>query len=82
MGLRGRLRHNGVVLPATAFPRDHGVRQGDVVENKRLAATLELIKAAQAQRVEERLARTKTTRRDARLLKAGTAKRTGAGDSP
>ena len=75
-------RHNGVDLPATAFPRDHGVRQGDVVENKRLAATLELIKAAQAQRVEERLARTKTTRRDARLLKAGTAKRTGAGDSP
>ncbi len=74
--------HDGTELPATAFPRDHGVRQGEVVENKRLAATLELIKAAQAGRAEERLERTRTTKRNARLLKAGTERRTGAKAAP
>jgi hypothetical protein len=71
-------RHAGRELPATAFPRDYGVRQGDVVENKRLGVALALIKSSQAERVEERLLRSRTTQREARLLREGTRRRTGA----
>ena len=34
--------HGEHELRATAFPRDHSVRQGEVVENKRLSATMDL----------------------------------------
>ena len=68
-------------LLATAFPKDHGVPQGEVVENKRLSAALDFIKAQQRGRTEAKLARPSTTRRDARLLRAGTARRPEAGPS-
>ena len=73
--------HGEHQLPATAFPKDDGVRQGDIVENKRLSAVLELIKADQASRTEARIAKGGTTRRDARLLREGVQRRT-AGAAP
>ncbi len=69
-------------LRATAFPKDHSVRQGEVVENKRLSATMEFIKERQRQRVEATITKRSTTLRDARLLRAGTPRRTATGPSP
>jgi hypothetical protein len=73
--------HGGHELLATAFPKEHGVRQGDVVESKRLSATMEFIKARQRERAEATAAKPSTTLREARLLRAGTPRRTGS-DSP
>jgi len=67
--------HGEHALLATAFPKDHGVPQGEVVENKRLSAALDFIKAQQRERTEAKLARPSTTRRDARLLRAGPPRR-------
>ncbi|MCP4741103.1 MAG: ISNCY family transposase [Proteobacteria bacterium] len=66
----------GQELPATAFPKETAVRHVEVVENKRLNAALEFIKAQQQQRVEAKVAKTFTTLRDAKLLHAGTHRRT------
>ena len=73
--------HGEHALLATAFPKDHGVPQGEVVENKRLSAALEFIKVQQCERVEAKLAKRSTTRRDARLLRTGTPRRPQAGSS-
>ncbi len=67
--------HGEHALLATAFPKDHGVPQGEVVENKRLSAALNFIKAQQRERTEAKVAKPSTTRRDARLLRAGTPRR-------
>ncbi len=77
-----RIRHNEHELPATAFPRDHSVRQGEVVDNKRLSETMDLIREKQRQRVEERIVKPSTTLRDARLLREGTPRRTATRASP
>jgi hypothetical protein len=66
----------GQELPATAFPKEHAVRNVEVVENKRLSAAMEFIKAQQSERAEARAATKSTTLRDARLLRAGTHKGT------
>jgi hypothetical protein len=71
--------HGERPLQATAFPKDHAVRQGDVVDNKRLSAALEFIKEQQRERTEKKIAKPSTTRREARLLRAGTPRRHEAG---
>ena len=73
--------HSEHELQATAFPKDHSVRQGGVVENKRLSATMDFIKEKQRQRTEVKIAKPSTTLRDARLLRAGTPRRTATGSS-
>ena len=73
--------HGEHELLATAFPKEHRVQQGEVVENKRLSAALNLIKEQQRERTEARVAKPSTTRRDARLLRAGTPRRTSTGSS-
>ncbi len=57
------------------------MRQGDVVESKRLSATMEYIKERQRERIEVTAAKPSTTLRKARLLRAGTPRRTPP-DSP
>ena len=74
--------HGEHELLATAFPKEHCVQQGEVVENKRLSATLEFIKKKQRERAEVKIAKSSTTRRDARLLRSGTPRRSGTGASP
>jgi hypothetical protein len=49
--------HSEHELLATAFPKEHGVRQGEVVESKRLSATIEFIKERQRERIEARVAK-------------------------
>lgn len=71
--------HGEAELLATAFPKEHGVRQGDVVESKRLSATLEFIKERQRERIEAKVAKPSTTLRKARLLRAGTPRWTSPG---
>ena len=66
----------GLELPATAFPKEHAVRPVEVVENKRLNAALEFMRVQQKRRVDAQVAKTSTTRRDARLLREGTQRRT------
>jgi hypothetical protein len=73
--------HGEHALEATAFPKDHGTRPGEVVENKRLSAALEFIKAQQRERTEAKVAKPATTRREARLLRAGAPRRPAAGSS-
>jgi len=73
--------HGEQPLLATAFPKEHGVQQGEVVENKRLSATMDFIKEKQRQRIEEKIAKPSTTLRKARLLRAGTPRRTATGSS-
>ena len=68
-------------LRATAFPKDHGVQQGEVVENQRLSAALDFIKEKQRERTEATVAKPSMTRRNARLLRAETPRRTEAGSS-
>ena len=52
------------------------MRQGEAVENKLLAATMDYIKEKQRQRTEAKIAKPSTTLRKARLLRAGTPRRT------
>jgi transposase len=73
--------HGEHELLATAFPKDHAARQGEVVDNKRLSAALEFIKEQQRLRTEAKVAKPSTTRRDARLLRAGTPRRPESGSS-
>ncbi len=74
--------HGEHELQATAFPKDHSVRQGEVVENKRLSETMDFIREKQRQRIEAKIAKPSTTLRDARLLRAGTRRRTATGAAP
>jgi hypothetical protein len=76
-----RFWHGEHALRATAFPKEHSVRQGEVVENKRLAATMDYIKEKQRQRTEAKIAKPSTTLREARLLRAGTPRRTAPGEA-
>ena len=55
------------------------MQQGEVVENKRLSATINYIKARQRERTEAEAAKPSTTLRRARLLRAGTPRWTGSG---
>ena len=73
--------HGEHELQATAFPKELGVQQGEVVENKRLSAALNFIKDQQRERTEAKIAKPSTTRRDARLLRAGTPRRTATGSA-
>ncbi len=73
--------HGEHELLATAFPKDHATRQGDVVDNKRLSAALDFIKERQRERTEAKVAKKSTTKRNARLLRAGTPRRPTAGSS-
>ncbi len=73
--------HGEQELLATAFPKEHGVQQGEIVENKRLSAALAFIKAQQLERTEAKVAKRSKTLRDARLLRAGTPRRTATGSS-
>ena len=73
------LWHDEAELPATAFPKEHSVRQAEVVESKRLSATMDLIRERQRERIEARVAKPSTTLRKARLLRAGTPRRTTSG---
>ena len=68
-------------LLATAFPKEHGVQQGEVVENKRLSEVMDLIKERQRERTEAKIAKPSTTLRKARLLRAGAHRRTAPGFS-
>jgi len=68
------IAHGEHALLATAFPKEHSVQAAEVVESKRLAATMEFIKERQRER--------STTLRKARLLRAGTQRRTATGASP
>ena len=52
------------------------MRQAEVVESKRLSATMDFIKERQRERIEARVAKPSTTLRKARLLRAGTPRRT------
>jgi len=74
--------NGGHALRATAFPKEHGVQAAEVVESKRLAETMEFIKQRQRERTEAKLAKPFTTLRKARLLRAGTPRRTETGSSP
>ncbi len=64
-----------------AFPKEHGVQQGEVVESKRLSATMDFTVERQRERTEAKLAKPSTTLRKARLLRAGTPRRTTTGSS-
>ena len=66
---------------ATAFPKEHGVQQGEVVENKRLSATMDFIVQRQRERTEAKVEKPSTTLRKARLLRAGAQRRTTSGSS-
>ncbi len=66
-------------LQATAFPKDYRVQQGEVVESKRLSATVDFIKQKQRQRIDAKIAKPSTTLRDTRLLRVGTPRRTAVG---
>ena len=70
---RVEIRHGGRALPFTVFDKNPTVRQGDVVENKRLGAVLSVIQGAQAVRDEARLASPKLTVREKRRIEPAPA---------
>jgi hypothetical protein len=76
-----RFWHGEHELLATAFPEEHRVQQGEVVENKRLSAALDFIQKQQRELTEAKIAKPSTTRRDARLLRAETPRRAAMGSS-
>ena len=69
------------LLTFYAFPKEHGVQQGEVVENKRLSEVMNLIKERQRERTEAKVSKPSTTLRKARLLRAGAHRRTSPGSS-
>jgi transposase len=71
--------HGGHTLLATAFPKEHGVQQGEIVESKRLTEVMDRIKERQRERTEAKIAKPSTTLRQARLLRAGAHRRTATG---
>jgi hypothetical protein len=73
--------HGENPLLATAFPKEHGVQQGEVVESKRLSEVMDIIKERQRERTEAKIAKPSTTLRKARLLRAGAHRRTATGSS-
>jgi transposase len=73
--------HGEHVLLETAFPKEHGVQQGEVVENKRLSEVMDLIRGRQRERTEAKIGKPSTTLRKARLLRAGAHRRTAHGSS-
>lgn len=70
---RVEIRHGSRALPFTVFDKNPTVRQGEVVENKRLGAVLTVIQGAQAARDEARLASPKLTVREKSRIKPATA---------
>jgi hypothetical protein len=58
--------HGESALPATAFPKEHGVQHGEVVENKRLSEVMDAIKERQREHIEAKAAKPSTTLRKAR----------------
>lgn len=77
-----RLWHGANALSATAFPKDYSVQQAEVVENKRLSETMDLIREKQRRRAEAKAAKPTTTMRDARLLRAGIPRWTTTSEPP
>ena len=75
------LWHGEHALLATAFPKEHGVQQGEVVDNKRLSEVMDVIKERQRKRTEAKVAKPATTLRKALLLRAGAHRRTSPGPS-
>jgi hypothetical protein len=73
--------HGEHTLLATAFQKEHGVQQGEVVENKRLSEVMDFIKERQRERTGAKIAKPSTTLRKARLLRAGAHRRTATGSS-
>jgi hypothetical protein len=73
--------HGEQTLLATAFPKEHGVQQGEVVENKRLSEVMDFIQERRRKRTEAKIAKPSTTLRKARLLRAGAHRRTAPGSS-
>ena len=73
--------HGEHTLLATAFPKENGVQQGEVVESKRLSEVMDFIKERQRERTEAKIAKPSTTLRKARLLRAGAHRRTASGSS-
>ena len=71
-----RFWHGANALDATAFPKDYCVQQAEVVENKRLSETMDLIRDKQRRRAEARIEKPTTALRNARLPRAGTPRRT------
>ena len=57
------------------------MQQGEVVENKRLSEVMDFIQERQRERTEAKIAKPSTTLRKARLLRAGTHRRTAPGTS-
>jgi hypothetical protein len=70
-------RHDGHELPATAFPKEGKVRQGEVVEHKRLDGALEWARTQQRLRDEAKAEAAHVTLREADILARGTPRRTG-----
>ena len=71
--------HGENELLATAFPKEHRVQPEEVVENERLSAALDFIKKQQRERTEAKVVKRSKSRRDARLLRAGTPRRKATG---
>ena len=65
----------GKHLAATAWAKDFRTAQADIVPNKRLGAALAWAAAQQVKREDERKSRGKVTKRQSRLLRAGTKRR-------
>lgn len=58
------IEYRGVELPAKAFAKDARINPGAIVENKLLSHTLRVIKSAQQERDENRMASKRLTLRD------------------
>ncbi len=61
---------------ATAFPGEHPVQQGQVVESQRLSETGATVKTRQRARAAAMIAEPSTTRRKVRLSRASVPRRT------
>jgi len=77
-----RFWHGEHELQATAFPKEHGVQQEEVVENKRLSEVMDFIQERQRERTEAKIAKPSTTLRKARLLREGAHRRTATVSAP
>jgi hypothetical protein len=73
---------DGRRLPYTVFDKNPTVSQGEVIENKRLGAVLSVIRAAQDQRDQVRLASTKLTVREKDRIRATRAEAARLPTSP
>jgi hypothetical protein len=73
---------DGRRLPYTVFDKNPTVSQGEVIENKRLGAVLSVIRAAQDQRDQVRLASKKLTVREKDRIRAVRAESSRPPSSP